>query len=400
MCCNSMAGVRVLECSHFVAGPRTGQILADHGADVIKLEPPGGEATRFAPPSDGGVSIYFSAHNRGKRSLVVDLKLPAGQELLKHLIRWVDVIVTNYTPKTAENLGLDFASASAINDRIVVLQISAFGAHGRARDLTGVDGTIQARTGIAELTGQQDGPPTVGQVQIIDHLVSVEGVVGVLMALRLRDATGKGSPIDLAMMDVGMSMLAHQLGDVALRGAPARRSGSAPPYALANTYETSDGYVYIASSTFNLWMALCNLIGRPDLASPESPYHDGAVRLRDRAYLEGVVGEWTRLRSRAEVIDALEMAGVPCAPINSVADAMADPGVLERGMVLWVEAGQSGRTVPSPGVELKVGEHSEATRPRPRVPDLGADSAAVLAEAGIAPNEVARLFETKVVYGA
>jgi crotonobetainyl-CoA:carnitine CoA-transferase CaiB-like acyl-CoA transferase len=292
-------------------------------------------------------------------------------------------------------LGLDFASASAVNPRIVVLQISAFGVVGPARDLTGVDGTIQARSGIAELTGPADGPPTVGQVQIIDHLASVEGVAGVLMALRLRDATGRGRQVDLALIDVGMSVLAHQLGDVALRGAPGRRSGSAPPYAMANTYEASDGYVYMAPMTNGQWEALCEEMARPDLAGPASPYQDIAARLRDRDSLEATVGEWTRRHPRAHLISALQRAGIPCAPINTVADAMTDPAVLDRGMVLWVEAGDSGRTVPVPGVELKIGGSGQPFHPR--APALGADSAAVLRDLGLDDAEVAGLFETGVV---
>jgi crotonobetainyl-CoA:carnitine CoA-transferase CaiB-like acyl-CoA transferase len=391
-----LAGVRVLEFGHFIAAPRACQILADHGAEVIKVEPPGGENTRFVPPHHDGVSIYFASHNRGKKSIVLDLKQDRSREVLRRLIASADVLVSNYTPTTAEKLGLDHASASAINPRIIVLQISAFGSTGAARELGGVDGTMQARSGIADLTGQVDGPPTVTQVQMIDHLTAVEGALGVLMALRLREETGTGTLIDLAMMDVAMGILAHQIGDVALNRAPARRNGSAPPYALANAYEAADGYVFLAPMSILMWKGVCDIIGRPDLAAPDSPYLDSANRLRDRAVLEGTINEWTRTRSRKDVIAAMSAAGVSCSPINAVAEAIADPLVLGRGMIQRVEAGDSGRTVPVPGIELKIGDWS-ADPPRVRVHELGEDSRAILADLGLADGEVTSLLDQKVV---
>jgi CoA:oxalate CoA-transferase len=306
------------------------------------------------------------------------------------------VLVNNYTPTTAEKLGLDHASASAINPRIVVLQISAFGATGQGRELNGVDGTIQARSGIADLTGQVDGPPTVTQVQMIDHLTAVEGALGVMMALRLRELTGRGERIDLAMMDVAMGILAHQIGDVALNGAPARRNGSAPPYALANAYEAADGYVFLAPMSLLMWKAVCDIIGRPELAAPGSPYVESAIRLRDRVTLEGIVNEWTRTRPRTEIIEAMTRGGVSCAPINSVAESIVDPRVLDRGMVQWVEAGDSGQAVPAPGVVLKIGEWSKE-RPRERVHELGEDSRSVLSDVGVSADEIESLVAQRVV---
>ena len=390
--------VRVLEFGHFIAAPRTCQILADHGAEVIKVEPPGGENTRFVPPQHDGVSIYFASHNRGKRSLVLDLKHERSRGVLRQLIASADVLVSNYTPTTSEKLGLDYTSASAINPRIVVLQISAFGSTGAGRELGGVDGTIQARSGIADLTGQVDGPPTVTQVQMIDHLTAVEGALGVLMALRLRDATGRGALIDLAMMDVAMGILAHQIGDVSLNSAPARRNGSAPPYALANAYEASDGYVFLAPMSIIMWTGVCQTIGRPDLAAPASPYLDSATRLRDRVKLEGLINEWTRTRTRNDVIAAMSAAGVSCSPINRVAEAVADPLVTGRGMVQHVVAGDSGQTVPVPGIELKIGEWT-ADPPRVRVHELGEDSGAILADLGMSEDDIASLLAERVVGG-
>ncbi len=386
----------MIEFGHFIAAPRTCQILADHGADVIKVEPPGGENTRFVPPRHEGVSIYFATHNRGKRSLVLDLKKPEARPVLRRLIEHADVLVTNYTPATAASLGLDHAAASAINERIVVLQISAFGATGAGRELGGVDGTIQARSGIADLTGQVDGPPTVTQVQVVDHLTAVEGALAIVMALRLREMTGRGTALDVAMMDVAVGILAHQVGDVALNGAPARRNGSAPHYALANAYEATDGYVFLAPMSLQMWTGVCEAIGRPDLATPESGYQDAAVRLRDRARLEGIVNEWTRRHTRADIIEAMNARGVSSAPISSVAEAIKDPRVLERAMIQHVEAGDSGQSIPVPGMEVKIGAWSPDP-PLVRVHELGEDSRSVLAEIGISDTEASGLIARGVV---
>jgi crotonobetainyl-CoA:carnitine CoA-transferase CaiB-like acyl-CoA transferase len=383
----SLLGVRVAEFTHFIAGPHCAQILADHGADVVKVEPTGGEPSRRALPRHEGASIYFAAHNRGKRSLAVDLKSEAGRGVLRRLLEWAHVVVTNYTPRAAERLGIDFAAASAVNPGIVVLQISAFGATGPGRDLAGYDGTVQGRSGIADMTGPVGGPPIVSQIQVVDHLTAVEGALGVALALRLRDATGRGQLVDVSMLDCAMSLLAHQVGDTLLLGARPRSNGSAPPYALANLYEAADGHVYLAPVTPPMWEAMCRITGHPDWCARGSPYLDLDTRIRDRTVIETAFNEWTRRHTREQVIGVLGAAGIACGPVSHVEEALDDPIARARGMVRWVES--DGVAVPVPGVELKLGETAPVTPGV--VPALGAHTREVLTEIGCSEAEITQL---------
>ncbi len=392
----ALSGVRVLEFGHYIAGPRCAQILADHGADVVKVEPLTGDPSRNAQPRHQGVSIYFATHNRGKRSCALDLKRDAGSAVRRRLLAAADVLVTNLSPTTAGRLGLDFAAATAANPRLVVVQISAYGTTGSARDQVGYDGTIQARSGIADLTGPVDGPPTVTQVLLDDHLAAVEGALGAVLALRMREATGRGQLVDVSMMDVALSILAHNYGDILLNGARPTRNGRRPPHALASGYETAHGWVYVAPMSAEMWSAVCAIIGRPDWAAPGARYLDNDVRLQERETIEAAINDWTRQHTRAEVAAAMGAAGVPSAPINRLDEALAEPSTSERRMVQWVDVeGAQAGAVPVPGPELKVGEAPPQVPTR--VPALGADTRAVLEEAGFTPTEVDRLFAEGVV---
>jgi CoA:oxalate CoA-transferase len=398
MCCNSLSGVRVIEFTHYIAGPRCAQILGDHGAEVIKVEPPGGEQSRQALPRHGETSIYFATHNRGKRSIVVDLKSESARDVLVKLIGSADVLVTNYGADAAARLGLDFETASRINPRLVVVHITAFGLRGGRREEAGYDGTIQARSGIADMTGQVSGPPTVTQIQIVDHLAAVEAAFGASLALRMRDQTGRGQLVDISMLDVAFSILSHNVGDALLNGQQPRRNGSAPPYSLANAYEAADGYVFIAPMTAGMWSSLCALIGRPDWAAPGSPYLNNDARIADRKTIEAAVGDWTRGYPRSELIEQLTAGGIACGPINRVDEIVTDVHLSERGMVRWVEVGESpGQRVPTPGVEVHIGEGGAEAGPV-SVPALGSDTYAVLREIGFDNAAVDRLVEVGAVW--
>jgi CoA:oxalate CoA-transferase len=394
MCCNSLAGVHVLECSHYIAGPRCGQILADHGADVIKLEPPHGDPSRAAQPRHQGISLYFASHNRKKRSVSADLKQATGRSVLERLIGWADVIVTNYSPRATTNLGLDFAAASRINPRIVVLQISAFGVDGPERDRGAFDGTLQAESGLADMTGPEDGPPIVSPVPVLDHLSAVEGAFGVMAGLRRRDETGEGQAVEVAMMDVAMSVLGWAYGDVLARGTRPHRHGSRAPYAFTTAYAAADGYVFVALMGDQTWSRLFSIIGRSEWFEDGSPYRDSDNRLRDRDLIEAAIEAWTRRHSRDEIEATLRAAGIPCSPINALDEAIRAPRVTNRGLVQWVRAGAAGDVVvPVPGVEVTLGERRE--QPESIVPDLGEDTETVLAELGFEP-EVAHLLRAEV----
>jgi crotonobetainyl-CoA:carnitine CoA-transferase CaiB-like acyl-CoA transferase len=386
----ALEGVRVLECAHYIAGPRCAQILADHGAEVVKLEPPTGDLSRRSAPRRDGWSLYFAAHNRRKQSVVVDLKHPESAAILERLIRWAEVIVTNFTPGATERLGLDFASASRVNPRVVVVRITAYGSTGAGRDTPGFDGTIQAQSGLAHMNGAEEGPPTVASLPLTDYLAAVEGALGAVLALRRRDTTGEGQEVDVSMMDASTTVLGYLLAEVLAFGAQPKRSGNRAPYALTGAFATQDGYVYIAPMGDPAWKALCQLIGREEWAQPDARYADADLRLQDRNLIEAAIGAWTRRLPTGQVVAQLVQDGVPCGPVRSIAEVASDPGLVERRMLQEVRLGAEGRTVPMPGTEIKLAgvlPDGEV----PVVPRLGADTRDVLRRLGLDGDELERL---------
>jgi crotonobetainyl-CoA:carnitine CoA-transferase CaiB-like acyl-CoA transferase len=395
---DSLAGVRIVECAHFIAGPRCAQLLADHGAEVIKVEPLGGDPSRLAEPLWNGHSLYFHSHNRRKQSIAIDLKHPEGQQIMRKLLESSDGLLTNFTPGAAERLGLDFASASAINPRIVVLQITAFGLGDHDQPEGGFDGTIQGISGIADLIGDADGPPTVTAIPLLDHMTAVDGAYGFMLGLRRRDLTGEAQSIDVSMFDVAASVLAWAYADVLVRGGRPRRDGSRAPYAFTTTYAASDGYVYISPVSPQMWGQLATIVGHPEWAAEGSEYTDLGARIRDRKTLEPQVEEWTRQRTRVEVTEVLTAAGIACGAVNTIDEAIANPHVQRRGMIEWVSAGgDADDRIPVPGVEVKVAPGSEDEGERGVVPVLGAHTDAVLHDLGYDPERIAALRHAGVI---
>lgn len=398
----ALRGVRVLECTHFISGPRCGQLLADHGAEVIKLEPPSGDPARKSPPIRSGWSLYFAAHNRSKESVSVDLKQDGGRLILRRLIEWADVLITNYTPGASERLGLDFRGASQVNPRIVVVRISAFGLTGADRNLPGFDGTVQARSGFAHMVGPEDRPPTVTSVPVLDFLGAVEGAYGALLGLHQREQTGRGTEVDVSMMDAASTVLGYLYAEVIDGGKDPKRTGSRAPYALTGAYQSLDGFLYIAPIGYAAWKALSEHVGHPEWAAEGAAYLDANARLQDRAIIEGAVERWTAGLTNAQVMDACEAAGIPCGVIKSVKDVVTDPLLAERGMIQPVELGTSGQTVPMPGVEIKIGGGEQADGPAqdgpPAVPDLGADTQAVLGRLGFSADQIAQWRSDRVIF--
>ena len=395
---DSLTGVRIVECAHFIAGPRCAQLLADHGAEVIKVEPLDGDPSRLAEPVWKGYSLYFHSHNRRKKSIGVNLKHPDGRRILRELLESADGLLTNFTPGAAERLGLDFASASAINPRLVVLQITAFGLGDHDQPEGGFDGTIQGISGIADLIGSADGPPTVTSIPLIDHMTAVDGAYGFMLGLRRRELTGEAQSVDVSMYDVAASVLAWAYADVLVRGSRPHRDGSRAPYAFTTTYATADGHVYVSPVSPQMWGQLARIVGHPEWAEEGSEYLQLGARIRDRDILEPQVEEWTRQRTRVEVIAALNAAGIACGAVNTIDEAIANPHIERREMIEWVSAGGSADDrIPVPGVEIKIEPRGPDTGARGVVPVLGAHTDEVMAGLGYDPDRVAELRKAGVI---
>jgi len=387
----ALDGIRVLELGHAISAPHCAQILADHGADVIRIEPPGGDRTRGALPVEDGDSLYFAAHNRGKRSVVIDLKHRRGRDIALALADTADVLVTNYSASVPDRLGIGYDVLSQRNPRLVFVHITGFGSHGPGRDYGAYDGIIQAMSGVPSLTGQPGGPPAFTGAFVADHIAATQAAVGVLLGLARRGSTGTGSFVDISMLDGYLTTLAHHVGSALDVGEIPAANGNMVPTAFANTFPACDGMVYLAPLSPSAWQALCKVIEAPSWLADAEP----RWRIRDgRAEAERVVAEWTSRRSRREIIDQLRAVGVPCGPVNNVAEAVTDPVHTGRAPVLGVLM-PSGRQVHVPGPEVRL-DDPEFCGP-PTIPAPGEHTAQVLTELGYSQPELHEMAANGVI---
>ncbi|WFE40959.1 CoA transferase [Micromonospora sp. WMMD998] len=371
----ALAGVRVLELGHAIAGPHCAQMLADHGADVVKIEPPAGEMSRNALPVVDGRSIYFASHNRGKRSVCLDLKTSAGLRALLRLCDTADVVLTNYGVGVPQRLGWSYDVLRARNPRLVMVHITGFGSGAADAPRAAYDGVIQAMGGIADLTGQPGGEPTFVGAFVADHVAAYHATIAVLMALRERDVTGVGTHVDVSMLDSYTAMLAHEVG-LAAAGVPRGRWGNQVQTAFANVFPARDGQIFLAPLGDAAWRRFWAVLG----GAGEVGYDDSTGPARHR--LEQVVSDWTSDRTVAEVLAAMQAAGVAAGPVRSVGEAVA--AMADTDMVLTVD-GPDGHPVRVPGRPVRVGL---TTRPGAlTVPRTGEHTAEILAELGLPAHQ-------------
>lgn len=370
---SALEGIRIVELTHAIAGPQCGQILADHGADVIKVEPATGDMSRNARPHVDGESLYFACHNRGKRSIVLDLKAPDGLLALHDLAADADVLLTNYTVDVPTRLGWDYATLQKLNPGLVMVHITGFGSTGPDRGLRAYDGIIQSMSGIPELTGSADSGPVLVGTFLADHLAAYQATMAVLFALHRRTRTGLGGFIDVSMLEAYSAPLAHEIGE-ALAGRTRPRSANRVPTAFANTFRAADGYVYLAPLGQDQWQVFSRAIGQEAWIGRLD--YDAAVAER-RAEAEATVSAWCAARSRAEVAEAMTSAGVPHGPVRTVAEAGCHALGNGRAALTQVRS-PDGRSFTVPGPVAQVGL-TRATR-RQEVPVLGEHTAEVLAE--------------------
>src|SRR5262245_56423585 len=392
---HALSGIRVLDLTQVMAGPYCCMLLGDMGADVIKVEPPGGETTRhmefdLAP----GVSAPFLAVNRNKRGITLDLKKPEAVVVLKRLVATADVLVENYRPGVTSRLGIDYDTLRAVNPRLVYCSISGFGQTGPYADRGGYDLIAQGMSGIMSATGSPDGPPVKVGVPVADLGAGLFGVFGILCALRARRVTGHGQLVDTSLFEAGLALSAWEATEYWYTGQIPKRLGTAhrlnAPY---QAFRASDGYFTVGAANSRLWPRFCQVLGLEHLVA-DARFAGVGDRVRRQRELEGEIERVTSGHTRAHWLERCEAAGIPAGPIYSVPEALADPHAQARGMVQEYDYPGVGR-VKALGNPVKLSASpARFRRPAPR---LGEHTDEVLAEAGYAPAEIADLRAKGVV---
>ncbi len=374
----SLEGVKVLDLSRYIAGPYCAMLLGDMGAEVVKVEPPGsGEYARCALPAVGGTSLYTFIVNRNKKSVALDLRSGEGRALLRELVQAADVLVENFRPGTMEAMGFGWEALHALNPRLVMARISGFGQDGPLAHKQCFDGVAQAMSGLMDLTGPQDGPPTMIGSFIVDYTTGMYAALGVLAALNARHASGTGQVVDVSLLESATSFLMTAIPEQALFGTTMTRRGSRDRYvAPSNTFEAGDGrHVLIVGGDDHMFPRLARAMGRPDL--PADPrFATMAARLAHTAEIEAEVAAWMKRHDAATLVSLLEAEGVPCARVATVDEVMRSEQLRHRGHIMDID--YAGATVPMQGVTMHLsGTPLTVRRPIPRV---GEHNAQVLRE--------------------
>lgn len=391
----ALAGIRVLDISRILGGPYCGQILGDHGADVLKVEPPQGDDTRtWGPPfvkdangNDTDQASYFTACNRNKRSVTVDMATPDGQALLKQMAAQADIVVENFKTGGLRQYGLDHESLRAANPRLIYCSVTGFGHDGPYAERAGYDLMIQAMTGMMSITGRPDdvpggGPLRVG-VALTDLFTGVYASTAILAALQVRERTGEGQHIDMALLDVGMAILANQASAFLNTGkAPGRQGNTHPSLAPYQDFPTQDGAMLLAIGNNGQFARFCEAGGHPEWAT-DARFATNTLRVKHRGVLIPMMEELTRTRTTAAWVTLLEDKAVPCGPINDIAQAFDDAQVKARGLAVTLprDAGDGIASITGVASPLRLSATPPVLRHAP--PALGQHTQEVLAEMGI-----------------
>jgi crotonobetainyl-CoA:carnitine CoA-transferase CaiB-like acyl-CoA transferase len=384
-----LTGLRVLELARILAGPWAGQLLADLGADVIKVERKGaGDDTRgwgppFVPAADGSHlgAAYFHGANRGKRSIEIDFETAEGQRLVKKLAARSDVLIENFKVGGLKKFGLDYESMAKEFPRLIYCSVTGFGQTGPYASRAGYDLMAQGIGGFMSLTGEADGEPTRAGVPIADIMTGVYAVVGVLAALIERDKTGRGTLVDGALVDTQVGMLANQALNYLVSGELPVRIGNAHPNIVPyQVFPVADGHIIIATGNDSQFAKLCAVLGEPALAQ-NPDYKDNKSRLARREVLVPHLTELCKRMTMTDILAKLEAVGVPAGPINNLDQVFDDPQVIHRGIKLDLPSDAAkGGTIPGVRAPLVIGGRPMAhERPSPR---LGEHTEEILREIG------------------
>jgi len=384
----ALDGLRVLDVTQVMAGPFCTMLLADLGADVIKIEPPAGDSTRTMPGAVGTDSPSFNAVNRGKRSVVLNLKTPEGREALKRLARTADILVENYRPGVLAALGLDYESLNAVNPRLIYASISGYGQTGPDRRKGGFDLVAQGISGIMSITGEAGGPPVKAGVPLTDLGAGLFGLIGILAALDHRHRAGAGQYIDTSLVDAGVALSVWEATEYfAGLGVPQPKGSAHRMFAPYQAIRCADGYITLGTANDRLFRRFCDLLEHPEWAT-DPQFADNETRLENQAELAAQIEAVTSQQPRAHWIALFEANEIPCGPINNYEQVFADPHIIAREMAVNVEHPTLGR-MKSLGSAIKMS--GTPTNPRRRAPLLGEHTEAVLIEYGFSADEIASL---------
>ena len=391
----ALDGIRIVDQTQVMAGPFASMLLADMGAEVIKVEPPDGEHSRHVGlQAAPGVAASFLAVNRGKKGLTLDLKQPEGVAVLKRLVETADVLVENYRPGVANRLGVDYQTLAAINPRLIYCSVSGFGQTGPYAARGGYDLIAQGMSGIMSATGSEDGPPVKVGVPIADLGAGLFAVLGILCALRARRLTGRGQQVDTSLYEAALALSAWEATEYWYTGQIPKRLGTAhrlnAPY---QAFRASDGWINIGGANQANWERIADVLGHPEWRD-DPRFATNSARMANLAALTTLMDAVLATQTRDDWIARFDAAGVPVGPVNSIGEALAHPQTLARGMVVDLVHPQAG-PVKALGNPVKLSRSPAVLRSA--APVLGADTDAVLAGLGYSTAEVAALRARKVV---
>ncbi|MBI2014460.1 MAG: CoA transferase [Candidatus Rokubacteria bacterium] len=391
-----LRGVRVLDLTRVLAGPFCAMLLADMGADVIKVEEPGrGDDTRSWPPFVGGEATYFMSVNRGKKSVTLNLKAPEGRRILTALVRRSDVLLENFRTGTMDRLGLGWAALRKVNPRLVYCAVSGFGESGPEAHRGGYDLIVQAESGIMDITGFADGPPVKVGNSIADLVAGMSAAHGVTLALLARQRTRRGQKVEIAMLDVMASLLTYQAGLYFGTGArPVRRGNAHPSIVPYEVFRAADAYLTLGVANNSLWERCCAALERPELAK-DPRYATEAARVQHRDTLVPLLNEILGARPADEWMGRLEAAGVPAGRIRTVPEVCESAHLKARGMIVTLPHPKAKR-VTMMGVPIRL--HGTPGRAAAAPPALGQHTDEVLRRlVGLKTPAIARLRAAGVV---
>jgi crotonobetainyl-CoA:carnitine CoA-transferase CaiB-like acyl-CoA transferase len=392
-----LRGIKVLDLTRYVAGPHCSMLLGDFGADVVKVERPGlGDEMRAMEPRWQGESLFMMTLNRNKRSLAMDLYSAPGRELLRRLASVADVLIENFKPGAMEKMGCGWDELNALNPRLVMARISGFGPTGPYADQPAYDVIAQAMGGLMSVAGAPGSPPQTAGTILVDYSTALYTALGIMMALRSRDQSGRGQVVDCTLLDSVTSLLMGWIPEYLLCGKEPARIGSRDRYsAPANVFQCSDGrWIHLVGSTDKQFAGVCIATGRPELAT-DTRFATIGARIGEVEAIEEFVLAWTKTVTADQALAALQQNDVPCAAVATIAEVVANPQIKHRGQIVEVDHPAGGK-VPVQGPPIRLSETPAALERG--VPAVGQHTAQVLADwLGCRETEVAELRAAGVV---